>query len=132
MSMTDPIADFLTRIRNGIRAQKNSVDCPSSKLKERIATILKEEGYIDAVSRRQDNSQGTLSLTLRYTDRTTSAISGLRRVSRPGQRKYVRADDIPKVRNGLGIAIISTSRGVITDREARKLGLGGELLCEVW
>lgn len=132
MSMTDPIADFLTRIRNGIRSRKISVDCPNSKLKERIAEILREEGYIDAVSRTDENRQGVLSMTLRYNDRNTCAISGLRRVSRPGQRRYVPAKDVPKVRNGLGVAIISTSRGVMTDREARKLGVGGEVLCEVW
>lgn len=133
MSMTDPVADFLTRIRNGIRARKSSVDCPSSKLKIRIAEILRSEGYIDAVSRREEEThQGVLEMTLRYTDRNTCAISGLRRVSRPGQRRYVPAKEIPKVRNGLGVAILSTSRGVITDREARKLGVGGEVICEVW
>jgi small subunit ribosomal protein S8 len=132
MSMTDPIADFLTRIRNGISARKSSVNCPSSRLKERIAAILQDEGYIDAVSRSDDSYQGVLSVALRYHDRNSSAISGVRRVSRPGQRKYVGAKDIPKVRNGLGIAIVSTSRGVMTDREARKLGVGGEILCEVW
>jgi small subunit ribosomal protein S8 len=132
MSMTDPIADFLTRIRNGIRSHKDSVDCPNSKLKHRIAEILREEGYLDAISRQDDDRQGVITVTLRYNDRKTSAISGLRRVSRPGQRSYVPAKDVPKVRNGLGIAIISTSRGVMTDRQARKLGVGGEVLCEVW
>ncbi len=132
MSMTDPIADFLARIRNGIRAQKGAVECPSSKLKRRIATILQEEGYIDAVSHRDDSRQGMIAMTLRYNYRHNAAISGLRRVSRPGQRKYVGAKDVPKVRNGLGVAIISTSRGVMTDREARKLGVGGEVLCEIW
>jgi small subunit ribosomal protein S8 len=132
MSMTDTIADFLARIRNSISAGKSKVECPNSKLKERIAAILKEEGYIDAIERREGNVQGVLELTIRYSDRYTAAISGLRRVSRPGQRRYVRAKDIPRVRNGLGIAIVSTSRGLMTDREARKLGLGGELICEVW
>lgn len=132
MSMTDPIADFLTRIRNGIRASKGSVDCPNSKLKQRIAEILKQEGYLDAVSRQEDDRQGVLTVTLRYNDRKNSAISGLRRVSRPGQRRYVPAKDVSTVRNGLGIAIISTSRGVMTDRQARQLGVGGEVLCEVW
>lgn len=132
MSMTDPIADFLTRIRNGIRARKLTVDCPKSKLKQRIAEILQKEGYVDGLSTADDNAQGTLSLTLRYTDRNTAAITGLKRVSRPGQRAYVGAKEIPKVRNGLGIAIVSTSRGVMTDREARKLGVGGEVICEVW
>ena len=132
MSMTDPIADFLTRIRNGIRARKQTVDCPKSKLKTRIAEILHSEGYLDGMSTADDSVQGTISVTLRYSDRTTSAITGLKRVSRPGQRTYVRATEIPKVRNGLGISIVSTSRGVMTDREARKLGVGGEILCEVW
>jgi small subunit ribosomal protein S8 len=132
MSMTDPIADFLTRIRNGIHAHKGSVDCPDSKLKQRIAEILKAEGYIDAISRQHDDRQGVITVTLRYNERKNCAISGLRRVSRPGQRKYVPAKDVPKVRNGLGIAIISTSRGVMTDRQARQLGVGGEVLCEVW
>lgn len=132
MSMTDPISDFLTRIRNGIRARKQSVDCPKSKLKARIAEILEAEGYVDALSFADDTSQGTISVTLRYTDRNTAAITGLKRVSRPGQRRYVGAKEIPKVRNGLGIAIVSTSRGVMTDREARKLGVGGEVICEVW
>jgi len=132
MSMTDPIADFLTRIRNGIRARKSSVDCPASKLKQRIAEILNEEGYVDAVSRIENSHQGMLSVTLRYNDRSTCAITGLRRISRPGQRRYVPAKDVPLVRNGLGVAIISTSRGVMTDRDARKLGVGGEVICEVW
>jgi len=132
MSMTDPIADFLTRLRNGIRARKQTVDCPKSKLKTRIAEILEKEGYVDGLSTADDTPQGTISVTLRYTDRTTAAITGLKRISRPGQRTYVGATEIPKVRNGLGIAIVSTSRGVMTDREARKLGVGGEVLCEVW
>lgn len=132
MSMTDPIADFLTRIRNGIRASHTSVDCPRSKLKARLADILQQEGYIDAVSHDGDQQRGVISMTLRYSDKNVSAITGLRRVSRPGQRTYVRAKDIPKVRNGLGVAIISTSHGVMTDREARQRGVGGEVLCEVW
>lgn len=132
MSMTDPIADFLTRIRNGILARHKSVVCPRSTLKVRIAEILQEEGYIDAVSHRGEKQEAMISMTLRYDDKNVNAISGLRRASRPGQRRYVRAKDVPKVRNGLGIAIISTSRGVMTDREARKQGVGGEVLCEVW
>lgn len=132
MSMTDPIADFLTRLRNGIQARKEHIDCPRSKVKLRIAEILNEEGFISAVSDVADTQQGTISVTLRYDNSRTSAISGLRRVSRPGQRTYVNARELPKVRNGLGIAIISTSRGVMTDRKARELGVGGEVLCEVW
>jgi small subunit ribosomal protein S8 len=132
MSMTDPIADFLARMRNGIRARKQRVDCPRSNLKVRIAEILREEGFVDGVTTAEDTKQGMLTVTLRYDGRTGSAITGIRRVSRPGQRKYVPAKDVPKVRNGLGIAILSTSQGLMTDREARKRGVGGEILCEVW
>jgi small subunit ribosomal protein S8 len=133
VSMTDPIADFLARMRNGIRARKPSVDCPRSNLKVRIAEILREEGFLDGVvTAETQNKQGVLTVTLRYDGRATCAITGLRRVSRPGQRKYVPAREVPKVRNGLGIAILSTSQGLMTDREARKRGVGGEILCEVW
>jgi len=132
MSMTDPISDFLSRIRNGLLAKKGHVDCPHSKLKLRIAEILKEEGYIDGVTDVEDKVQGRISMTLRYANDAVPAITGLKRISKPGQRKYVGARDLPKVRNGLGIAIVSTSRGVMTDRSARKLGVGGEVLCEVW
>ena len=132
MSMTDPIADFLTRIRNGIRARKQRVECPRSNLKVRIAEILRQEGFVDGVATAEDEKQGVITVTLRYDGRTGCAISGMRRVSRPGQRKYVPAKDVPKVRNGLGIAILSTSQGLMTDREARKRGVGGEILCEVW
>jgi small subunit ribosomal protein S8 len=132
MSMTDPISDFLARIRNGIRARKREIDCPRSGIKLRIAEILRDEGFIDGVSDVKDELQGKLAVVLRYDNNNHSAITGMRRISRPGQRKYLGARDLPKVRNGLGIAIISTSRGVLTDREARKLGVGGEVLCEVW
>jgi small subunit ribosomal protein S8 len=132
MSMTDPIADFLTRIRNGIRARKQLVECPRSNLKLRIAEILRQEGFLDGVLTAENAHQGTISVTLRYDGKAGNAISGLRRVSRPGQRKYVPATQVPRVRNGLGIAILSTSQGVMTDREARKRGVGGEVLCEVW
>ncbi len=132
MSMTDPIADFLTRVRNGIRARKQLVECPRSNLKLRIAEILRDEGYLDAVVSAEDTRQGMLKLTLRYDGRSGNAISGIRRVSRPGQRTYVPAKQVERVRNGLGIAILSTSQGVMTDREARKRGVGGEVLCEVW
>lgn len=132
MSMTDPIADFLSRMRNGIRSRKSRIECPRSNLKVRIAEILREEGFVDGVATAEDTKQGLLTVTLRYDGRTGSAITGLRRVSRPGQRKYVPAKDVPKVRNGLGIAILSTSQGLMTDREARKRGVGGEILCEVW
>ncbi|NJM90729.1 MAG: 30S ribosomal protein S8 [Myxococcales bacterium] len=132
MSMTDPIADFLTRIRNGIRARKQLVECPRSNLKLRIAEILRDEGYVDSVVSAEDTRQGMLTVTLRYDGRSGNAISGIRRVSRPGQRAYVPAKQVERVRNGLGIAILSTSQGVMTDREARKRGVGGEVLCEVW
>jgi small subunit ribosomal protein S8 len=133
VSMTDPIADFLARVRNGIRSRKSSVDCPRSNLKLRVAEILRDEGFVDSVvSEETSTPQGSIKLTLRYDGRTGCAITGMRRVSRPGQRKYVPAKQVPKVRNGLGIAILSTSQGVMTDREARKRGVGGEVLCEVW
>jgi small subunit ribosomal protein S8 len=132
MSMTDPIADFLARIRNGIRSRKQLVECPRSTIKLRIAEILRDEGFVQAVSTVEDKKQGLLKLELRYDGRNSCAITGMRRVSRPGQRAYVPAKQVPKVRNGMGIAIISTSQGVMTDREARHKGVGGEVLCEVW
>jgi small subunit ribosomal protein S8 len=133
VSMTDPIADFLARVRNGIRSRKSEVECPRSNLKLRLAEILRDEGFVAAVATDDAAStQGSIKLALRYDGRQGCAISGMRRVSRPGQRKYVPAKQVPKVRNGLGIAILSTSQGVMTDREARKRGVGGEILCEVW
>nr|HEX4315417.1 30S ribosomal protein S8 [Kofleriaceae bacterium] len=135
MSMTDPIADFLARIRNGIHARKQLIECPRSNLKLRIAEILRDEGFVEGVIAQEDTRQGVLKLTLKYDGRGISAgnaITGMRRVSRPGQRAYVPATKVPKVRNGLGIAILSTSQGVMTDREARHKGVGGEVLCEVW
>ena len=135
MSMTDPIADFLARIKNGIRARKQVVECPRSNLKLRLAEILRDEGFIQAVTSAEDNKQGMLKLALRYDGRASAsgnAITGMRRVSRPGQRTYVPATKVPRVRNGLGIAILSTSQGVMTDKEARVKGVGGEVLCEVW
>jgi len=132
MSMTDPIADFLARIRNGIRARKQLVELPRSNMKLRIAEILRDEGFVQSVSSSDDKKQGLLKVELRYDGRNSNAITGMRRVSRPGQRHYVPAREIPKVRNGLGISILSTSQGVMTDREARKRGVGGEILCEVW
>ena len=130
--MTDPIADMLTRIRNAIRALKAKVLVPSSKIKQRIAEVLSEEGFLGAVRREDDDKQGVLTIELRYDNNNRNAIEGLRRVSRPGQRSYVRHQGLPKVRSGLGIAIVTTSKGVMTERQARKAGLGGELLCEVW
>jgi small subunit ribosomal protein S8 len=130
--MTDPIADMLTRIRNAITARKAKVIMPSSKMKTRIAEVLKEEGFVGAVSSETDNKQGLLSIELRYDNNNHNAIQGIRRVSKPGQRTYARHTGLPRVRSGLGIAILTTSKGVMTEREARKQGLGGELLCEVW
>ena len=130
--MTDPIADMLTRIRNAITARKAKVIMPASKMKARIAEVLKDEGFVGAISSEEDGKQGLLSIELRYDNNNHNAIQGIRRVSKPGQRSYARHDGLPKVRSGLGIAILTTSKGVMTEREARKKGLGGELLCEVW
>ncbi len=130
---TDTVADFLTRIRNAILAHHAEVLVPASKLKVAIANVLKDEGYIAGVDLRSDFSgRQELAVKLRWAQARTNAISGLRRRSRPGQRVYVKTGQIPKVRSGFGIAILSTSRGLLTDRAARKVGVGGELLCEVW
>ena len=131
MSMTDPISDMLTRIRNALMAGHREVSVPGSKLKRRIAQILDQEGYIDGFEWQDDERQGSIRISLRWHE-TSPAIEGLKRVSRPGQRQYVRCSDIPKVRNGLGIMIVSTSHGVMTDRAARRQGVGGELICSVW
>ncbi len=130
--MTDPIADMLTRIRNAITARKAKVLMPSSKLKQRLADVLKNEGFVNAVSFEDDGKQGVLTIELRYDNNNHNAIQGIRRVSKPGQRAYARQDQLPRVRSGLGIAILTTSKGVMAEREARKQHLGGELLCEVW
>lgn len=130
--MTDPISDFLARIRNAILARHAEVISPSSKLKVRIANLLKDEGYIAGCDVRETETFPQLVVRLRWADQRTNAITGLRRRSRPGQRTYVAKDAIPKIRSGLGIAILSTSHGLMTDRAARKAGVGGELLCEVW
>ena len=131
--MTDPIADFLARIRNAILARKTTLDVPASKMKKRLAEILKDEGFIDGVTESgDDKNQGTISITLRWDGQNRPAISGIRRVSKPGQRAYVDRDKLPRVRGGLGTAIVSTSKGMMTDREARKQGVGGEVICEIW
>jgi len=134
MSMTDPIADFLARIRNAILARHTELAAPASKLKERICDLLESEGYIAGHEMRNGEGNPQIVVRLRWADSPprTNAITGMRRRSRPGQRMYVRHGTIPKVRSGLGIAILSTSKGLMTDRAARKAGLGGELLCEVW
>ena len=132
MSMTDPIADMLARIRNTIISRKNKVEMPSSRMKTRIADLLQREGYISG-HRVVDGPKGpVLQIELRYDQANRNAILGLKRISRPGQRRYVKSVAIPRVRSGLGVAILSTSRGVMTDRQARQEGVGGEVICEVW
>jgi len=132
MSMSDPLADMLTRVRNGARAQFDSVDIPLSKLKVGVAKVLKEEGYITDYQIIDQGVQGVLKVNLKYGPNDEQIITGIRRLSKPGLRQYKKSRNIPKVMSGLGVGILSTSRGVITDREARKLNVGGELLCEVW
>jgi small subunit ribosomal protein S8 len=130
--MTDPISDMLARIRNGALARHDRVEMPHSNLKKDIAEVLKQEGYVDDVREAEGEGRKTLTLVLRYGRGKDSAIDGVRRVSAPGRRVYVRYDRIPRVRSGMGISILSTSRGVMTDRQARDQKVGGELLCEVW
>ena len=135
MSMTDPIADFLTRIRNGIQAAHEDVVVPASGLKAEMARILKEQGYIEGFDVRpaEGGAPGDrIHIRLKYTDNRTSVISGLKRVSRPGQRTYVDAKHVPKVLGGMGTTIISTSQGVMTGHDARKAGVGGEVVAQVW
>jgi small subunit ribosomal protein S8 len=135
MSMTDPIADFLTRVRNAIHAAHETVDIPASNLKTELARILAEQGYIDSftVTSTPDGAHGLLlQIRLKYTEDRRSAISGLRRVSRPGRRTYVDAKHIPKVLGGMGTSIVSTSHGVMTGHDARSAGVGGEVLAQVW
>ena len=135
MSMTDPVADFLTRIRNGIMAAPEEVAVPASRLKREMARILLEQGYIagyDDAPGMPGSAADKLLIRLKYTDDRTSVISGLRRVSRPGQRTYVDAKHIPKVLGGMGTAIVSTSQGVMTGHDARRAGVGGEVVAEVW
>ena len=132
MSMNDPIADFLTRIRNGQQAGHRWTDIPSSNLKLRMALLLKLEGYIKDFVIVEDDKQNVLRVYLKYTAKGSPVITGLTRISRPGRRHYVPADNLPRVRNGLGIAILTTSRGVVTDKQAKKERVGGEVLCHVW
>jgi small subunit ribosomal protein S8 len=134
MTMTDPIADMLTRIRNANVAMHESVRMPTSKLKESLAAILEREGYITGYATSADNTRpgGVLEIQLKYTNERARAIAGLRRVSKPGLRIYARADRLPRVLGGLGVAVLSTSRGLMTDREARREKIGGEVLCYVW
>ena len=133
MTMSDPIADMLTRIRNANTAKHDTVDVPASKMKLAIANILLDEGYIAKYDIVEDGAFKTIPITLKYgADKNEKVISGLKRISKPGLRVYANTEDIPKVLGGLGTAIISTNKGVVTDKEARKLGVGGEVLCFVW
>jgi small subunit ribosomal protein S8 len=132
MRLTDPVADMLARIRNAIRARHQKVDIPASKLKTEIARILKEEGYIANFKAAEEEGHNVLRVYLKYGNNSEAAISNLARVSRPGCRVYVRRTEIPRVLGGLGINILTTPKGVMTGRQARKEGLGGELLCEIW
>ena len=132
MHITDPIADMLTRIRNANSEKHESVDVPASNLKKAIAQILLEEGYIKNYQIIDDEKQGLIKITLKYGENKTKVISGLKRISKPGLRVYAGKDELPKVLKGLGIAIISTPSGLMTDKNARKAGLGGEVLCYVW
>ena len=130
--MTDPIADMLTRIRNANQNRAKTVNMPSSKMKEQIATILKDEGYITNFSVKKNDVQNILTLTLKYADNKERVITGLKRISKPGLRVYAKAEEIPYVLNGLGIAIISTPKGVMTDKLARKNNVGGEVIAYIW
>lgn len=132
MSMTDPIADLLTRIRNANMAKLQKVDIPSSNVKVSIASVLKAEGFIKNYKVIADNKQGVLRVYLKYIDDKESVINEIKRMSKPGSRVYVGSDEIPTVKNGLGIAVISTSKGIITDKAAREAGVGGEVVCTVW
>ena len=132
MHITDPIADMLTRIRNANSAKHETVDIPASNMKKAIAQILLDEGYIASYKVIDDEKQGVIRVTLKYGESKTQVITGLRRVSKPGLRIYSNVEDMPKVMKGLGIAIVSTSKGIMTDREARKQNVGGEVLAFVW
>ncbi len=132
MVMTDPIADYLVRISNAQKARFDKVDIPASKMKLSITKILKDEGYIRHYKFIKDNKQGIIRIHLKYDENRRAAITGVKRISKPGRRVYVGYDNIPRILNGLGIAILSTSQGILTDREARKRRIGGELLCAIW
>ena len=132
MNTTDPIADMLTRIRNANSAKFKTVDIPSSKIKKSIANNLLEEGYIKAVDEIDDGVQGILRITLKYDENGNKVIDGLKRISKPGLRIYAAKDELPRVLNGLGIALISTSKGIMTDKQAREAGIGGEVLAYIW
>ena len=131
MSMSDPIADMLTRIRNALAVRKRTVKIPASNMKQSIATVLKQEGYISGVETQKDGAHQNMTITLRYAD-GVGAIEEIQRVSRPGRRVYCNAEDLPRVNGGLGIVMVSTSKGLMTDREARSSGVGGEVGCRVF
>jgi len=130
--VTDPIADLLTRVRNANQMRDKEVEVPASKIKEEIARILKEEGFINDYKIKKQDVQNMIVLSLKYTEKKERVITGLKRISKPGLRVYVKADEVPKVLNGLGIAILSTSKGLMTDKNARKENLGGEVLAYIW
>ncbi|MDQ7094119.1 MULTISPECIES: 30S ribosomal protein S8 [Desulfosporosinus] len=132
MSMSDPIADFLTRIRNAGMVYHDKVEVPSSRIKKELAELLKAEGYIKDVEYIADDKQGVIRMYLKYGPNRERVITGLKRISRPGLRVYAKKDEIPKVLGGLGVAVISTSKGIMTDRKARKEGLGGEVISYIW
>ena len=132
MNTTDPIADMLTRIRNANSSKHKTVDIPASKMKTSIADILFKEGYIKSFEEISNDVQGTIRVTLKYDEKGNRVIAGIKRISKPGLRVYASKDELPQVLNGLGIAIVSTSKGIMTDKEARKIGLGGEVLAYVW
>jgi small subunit ribosomal protein S8 len=131
-AITDPIADLLTRIRNAVRAHHDEVACPASGIKAEVCRILAQEKFIESYQVIPDDRQGTIQIRLKYGPRREPVIKQIRRVSKPGLRVYAHADKLPKVLNGMGVAILSTSKGVIADRDARKMHIGGEVLCEVW
>ena len=132
MSMTDTVSDMLTRIRNAATVRHDRTDVPASKMKLEIAKILKQEGFIRTFKVVDEGPQGLIRIYLKYADDGEPVIHGVRRVSRPGRRVYRNATDLPKVRNGLGVAVVSTNRGIVTDDQARSLHVGGEILCEIW
>lgn len=132
MTMSDPIADMLTRVRNAVKANFNSVDIPGSRLKVEMAKILKDEGYIRNYKFLKDGKQGILRIYLRYGPQQAKVVYGLERISKPSRRVYVRSKDIKPVLNGMGISILSTSKGIMTDKKARKANVGGEILCKIW
>ena len=132
MSMTDPVSDMLTRSRNATRVRHDRTDVPASKMKLEIAKILKQEGYIRTFKLLEEGPQGLIRIYLKYADDGEPVIHGMNRVSKPGRRVYRAVDELPKVRSGLGVAVISTNRGVLTDEQARGLRVGGEVLCEIW